>query len=439
MSNRKKASKTSSDSLSKALETVAEYIKSISANMEEFSGRTNPAIFFSVADEGTLFLDAAEAEQYRKCLQLLIGAVASERISAKAIEQLYQKAILESIDIQERRRDQSFEKRLDKAIQGLRSAIRTKPYPFQVCYPVEGLAPDGLPFVFGNVTFRVLTAEQTRAQIHGSDPQQASTKEQHESLDAIHEMVQEGLVGKPVGILTVLATESEAAKTLALKELRLTFDVMNFFSDLIPFSNGYFFLPGDRFRTVVTTLITSGEDKRNYSVSRQVVGPLAPLSAKMLGDVDQTRKVGLSAASQLLVKRKGDFQERLLSAIQWAGRATTENRKEQAFLLYAIALESLVLADNEKDELLYRLRTRVAHLIGEGVPSRKQLSKQVKDLYGIRSQIVHSGKYQVTDADFGRIRLVAKSCIIRILTDQTFISMESTKDFISWFDDRILN
>lgn len=66
--------------MSQALETVAEFIRRISASIEEFPGRTNPAIFFSGKDEGTLFLDDEEAEQYGECLHLLIDAVASEKI-----------------------------------------------------------------------------------------------------------------------------------------------------------------------------------------------------------------------------------------------------------------------------------------------------------------------------------------------------------------------
>jgi hypothetical protein len=264
-------------------------------------------------------------------------------MSAKTIERLYQRAILTSLDITEHRRDLPFQVRLDQAVRDLRSAFTTKPYPFQVYYPIEGLELDELPFSFGNVSFRVLSPEDATALIQNLEHQQVRSRKRNDYLSVIDEMMHKGIVGRPMGVTTVMATESEAAKVLAIKELRLTLDVMNFFSDLIPYSNGYFFLPGDRSRTVVTTLITSSNAQHKYSVGGQVVGPLAPLSAKMLGDTEQTRQMGLAAANRVLVERKGAFQERLLSAIQWAGRATVEIRKEESFLLYAIALESLVL------------------------------------------------------------------------------------------------
>ena len=55
-----------------------------------------------------------------------------------------------------------------------------------------------------------------------------------------------------------------------------------------------------------------------------------------------------------------------------------------------------MLSDNEKDELQYRLALRVAHLLGDDAEARKTIVDQVKDLYKIRSQIVHSGKFRVT-------------------------------------------
>ena len=100
--------------------------------------------------------------------------------------------------------------------------------------------------------------------------------------------------------------------------------------------------------------------------------------------------------------------------MQWAGKATVERRKEESFLLYAISLESLVLAENENVEMTYRLRQRVVHLIGkEDNESRVLLSKKISDLYTIRSKIVHTGYYQVTDADLSLIRLYSKSCILK--------------------------
>jgi hypothetical protein len=91
----------------------------------------------------------------------------------------------------------------------------------------------------------------------------------------------------------------------------------------------------------------------------------------------------------------------LLTAAQWIGRATVERRREEAFLLYAIALETMLLP-TQAQELGYRLRLRAAHVLGKTVAARKRIAADLAALYTVRSKIVHAGWYQVTDEDYGR-------------------------------------
>ena len=98
-------------------------------------------------------MSGEEAVQYRECLKLLIDTVGDESISPKAIEMLCQKAILTTLDISEKRRDRSFEQRLEFAIDELHKSLTASPTVFSVYYPVYGLALDGLPTKVGNVLF----------------------------------------------------------------------------------------------------------------------------------------------------------------------------------------------------------------------------------------------------------------------------------------------
>ena len=164
-----------------------------------------------------------------------------------------------------------------------------------------------------------------------------------------------------------------------------------------------------------------------------------PFSLQQLLDTNKKRNLGFSKITDLLTKKRNGLEDRLISAIQWAGKATVEGKKEEAFLLYAISLESLVLLDNEKEELTYRLRTRVAHLLGKDLENRKKISAKVRDLYEIRSKIVHSGWFQVTDADLSLMRLYSKGCILHILNDEPFSSMNSINSLVEWFNERILS
>jgi len=64
---------------------------------------------------------------------------------------------------------------------------------------------------------------------------------------------------------------------------------------------------------------------------------------------------------------------------------------------------SLVLPETDPQELTDRLRVWVAHLLGRDRSRRAALSSTIRDLYKIRSKIVHSGSYQVTDEELGQL------------------------------------
>jgi len=112
-----------------------------------------------------------------------------------------------------------------------------------------------------------------------------------------------------------------------------------------------------------------------------------------------SRRKGFSRISELLSKESPtDLEDRILASVQWAGRAQVEPRREEAFLLYAIALESLLLGKDVKSEIAYRLAVRCAHIGGgPALEDKKRVVDQIQSLYDLRSKIVHSGNFLVSD------------------------------------------
>ena len=100
--------------------------------------------------------------------------------------------------------------------------------------------------------------------------------------------------------------------------------------------------------------------------------------------VGLARKFRVLSCCQAVGSQRNDLEEKIIASIQWAGRATAETRREAAFLLYAIALETMVLSDNNPIELTYRLRMRTAHLLASDVGSRRDLFSKLGKLYDIR-------------------------------------------------------
>lgn len=74
-----------------------------------------------------------------------------------------------------------------------------------------------------------------------------------------------------------------------------------------------------------------------------------------------------------------------MASVQWAGRAVVElqQRPEEAFLHYAIALETIILGRRQHDELAYRLSMHTALLAGETLEKRAEIKNDVKHLYDV--------------------------------------------------------
>lgn len=203
---------------------------------------------------------------------------------------------------------------------------------------------------------------------------------------------QEALHNRTVAIIEVEALDWGAARLLAIREIRLTLDVISFFSDFIPYNDAHLSLPGDAPTVRLATAQLKEEDGRwsRFAFEGHWVGGMGKLSLPKLRKQDATTPLDFARASQLFAAtERSDLEDRLIASLQWAGRATISPRKEEAFLFYMMALESFVLAGKETNqELSYRLRLRVAHLLGSTLEQRRNVFKKMADLYGIRSAIV---------------------------------------------------
>lgn len=180
-------------------------------------------------------------------------------------------------------------------------------------------------------------------------------------------------------------------------------------------------------------------EDRSFFLPYHNEGPLMKFSFQKLREARQLIPFVRKLDGALMRNPRRDIDELLISAVQWAGRATVELRREEAFLLSAVALESIVLPEGDPRELSYRLRIRTAHLLGDSVKERDEISTEVNDLYVIRSKIVHKGFCQVTDAERNRMKAVVTQVIFRILRSRTVAKLSSRKEFARWFEAKVLS
>ena len=248
-----------------------------------------------------------------------------------------------------------------------------------------------------------------------------------------------GLWGIPYAKVEAKAYDNNAARRNALREIRACIEILNFYSDLIPYTKGFIYLPGEaEHARIITPMVTVEEDSKN-SYLFDSPGPLMDFPIKDLLKLEAEQGVGFSKVQVLINKNRNEYEERLLTAIRWAGKATVlayHDRKEDAFLLYMIALKSVIVPENAP-EITYRMSLRLAHLLASGAEYRPGLAKKVRELYGIRSSIVHSGSFEIKDSDLATIRLFTKNCIVHLLRDEPFNTINSTDDLLNWFDTKI--
>ncbi len=392
--------------------------------------------FFMKSEEGALFLDKKDTLSYYQILQELYSCVDGDKISRKKIEDIFQNTILFCLDINKKRPEQTLRERITQAVEYLKKELFQKDKKFIVYYQVLGLLPDGLPIKIGNVNFDCFTDLYKKPFIdafHSSTIEDGNVKEFYSDYINTSQ-----INNKIVAYTEVHAVDKEAAKKLALKETRFIVNIVNFIKDFIPYNSGFIFFPGECEKGKINIPVIEKGEKPRYSFGSYSVGPVGNFSFGELKKIDDEKNFGFQRLNSLLLdKMKNKLTERLLSAMNWAGKANVEENRELAFLFYAISLETLLLIENDNAELNYRLSLRIAYLLGTTKEDKKTIQENVRNLYNTRSKIVHSGKYEVTDAEFYLIKNYSRICISRIFIEEQFKNMNQN-EFIRWFDDQII-
>ena len=180
-------------------------------------------------------------------------------------------------------------------------------------------------------------------------------------------------------------------------------------------------------------------EKGDWSVSSEVPGQSIGYGMGFLR-LSSYLSDAIARAEELLVHADtlDSFSSVLLSSLLWAGRATTEQNLEEAFLLYAIALETLMLPEGTQHELRFRLALRVACFLGDDYEERRHIVERIKNLYDIRSKIVHSGSFQVSKHEVMSMNSITKQAVLKALVDPRLRACKQRKDAAKWFEERVL-
>jgi hypothetical protein len=400
--------------------------------------------FVSFSDEklGGLLLANEDASEYRMHVDNIYEATAGKRehISRAAVESLVQKAILESVDPANAAQEKDFAKRLAAAMKELGEQLQEEPRLWEVHFPVEGISKDKLPYTFGVCEFYFgddIYIERLLVRVRNVfDSLVGEGSIEWAKNDAVNKT--QALIKEKTGVSVIVhAVDSKAAHVLAKTTARQAVDILNFYANLggNPPSEVLLFSEG-RGPGVLSTFLLSNE-RPAYSAPNERFGPYVQFSF----GTDHLSKTGLDKMSGILKKQADDrtgIENRLVSTFQWAGKASVEPRKEEAFLWFAVSLESLLMDRSDHAEITEKLALRGAHLIGRNLNSRLTVYKDLKKLYGIRSKVVHSGSIDIGEDQLSEIRYYSKLAALTMLCSSSFAEMNTDEELMSWFRNKTL-
>jgi len=385
-------------------------------------------LMFEEEGLGGLILTNEDAKEYRCCVDGMheIAAGKAERISRSAVASLIQRAILKALDVTHTAAERDFSTRLATALADLKQELRAKPVLWEVHLSAE-LMSDKLPYTFGRCEFYLGDSTSVARLLE-------RVGRSKENSQVVREAVNETIGGKSVISTTVHAVDAVAAQILGQELIRQTVDILSFFANLGGQPRCQILLPEDPRAAMANTFLFA-EETRERHASSAWVGPIAPFSFSG----PQLHAAGLDRTSEMLKKQApSEFELRILSALQWAGKASVEPRREEAFLLFAVSLESLLLERDDKSEIAETLALRLAHLIS-APGTRLMVYRDVKRLYRIRSKIVHSGSFDVGEDQLSEIRYYTRFALLTMLLSPQVSGLDTDAELTEWFRSRLLN
>jgi Apea-like HEPN len=417
--------------LQAALKTFESFLRETTvSDVGEPSFAESPFIMFS-RNELTITLTGQEAERYSQAIHAIEQALGPDALISRAgISDLAADAFGAVASVHQPHGSPMYKETLKSAMQRFRDALHAKPDAWEVHIPISGVAHSELPFNVGRVSLWC-------ANEHNLSDFKASILRAQSSSDfldkSFQQTIAEGLRDRTVAHVEVLAIDANAASKAAHKLLQQTLDAVNFYADRDHYRMWLSMWSTDDKpfdREVVLRKKQGGCHIRNEEIGRQRTMPLRQAAEKR----------GFARLASLLAARNPtDLQDRVLTAVKWAGRARIESRAEERFLLYAIALETLLLGGKQDVELSYRLAIRGAHLLsGDDLQSRLLTEKQLRDLYALRSKIVHSGAITVSDTQLATLELYARIAIVTVLDREPFAKMLVESELEDWFRAQLL-
>lgn len=235
-----------------------------------------------------------------------------------------------------------------------------------------------------------------------------------------------------------LTSERERAKELIIEEGNRTLSFLRIFTLAVihPQVVSYFGIWGTA-HIDGAHIVYLKNIKEYNGLTKLTLGP--PPRTEILNKeiVDKFFQIGLGTIDRLLNSDSPSaFSNDVLNALLLYSRAALSRDAADKLIWIFAALESVLLG-NTSEIIQQNLAERVAFLIGKSVNDRKQIVKNVRNVYSLRSAFIHHGTSVADFEVLEQFMLNAWHTIIQLIS--TAEKFKSKDDFISRLEERKLS
>lgn len=142
---------------------------------------------------------------------------------------------------------------------------------------------------------------------------------------------------------------------------------------------------------------------------------------------------------RLISAQRNPIEIHVMRCAEWTGEAIGDPNAASAFVKAATALEVLFSADEKgviTRSIMAQIAESCAFLLGVSAANAAEIERKVKDLYSIRSAIVHSGKDSVRREDLDVFIHICRSAVITLLSRREFEDIGSMSKLAGYFRER---
>lgn len=260
---------------------------------------------------------------------------------------------------------------------------------------------------------------------------------------------------------TTAKARKERAEEIAKKKIAEAVDILKFYClvERGPYGSNVG-IEGEILGSSVRSILNRSISDGSITPTLERVGPLVQLSIddKLL---KMMKENGLHKINGMLQSKKRSWVERkILRAIYWYSRIfdTLLKRKDDEKILIKrgisslrkeeiveygrinerlvktfVALESLFILDPH-EPIQNNIAERMAYILGKDYPSRKKIKRFTKDMYKLRSDIVHRGFTYVSVGEIKELISLVRMAIITIILKKDRLGLRTHENFYEWFE-----